>query len=86
MVQGGKNVVELVSRGANKGAAVEALMATEPFAGARPVFIGDDLTDEAGFEACLALGGTAIIVGDRTPTAAAYRLPDVTTVHDWLGL
>ena len=86
MVQGGKDVVELVARGASKGGAVEAFMQADPFAGARPFFIGDDLTDEAGFEACEALGGAGIIVGEREPTAATYRLAGVPAVHAWLGL
>lgn len=85
-VQGGKDVVELVARGASKGGAVEIFMAADPFAGARPFFIGDDLTDEAGFEACEKMGGAGIIVGDREPSAATYRLGDVTEVHEWLGL
>jgi len=85
-VQGGKDVVELVARGASKGGAVELFMASGPFAAARPFFIGDDLTDEAGFEACEAFGGAGIIVGDREPTAARYRLEGVAEVHAWLGL
>ena len=82
--QSGKCVVELVSREANKGAAVFAFMREAPFAGSRPFFIGDDLTDEAGFEACAQLGGAGIIVGERQNTLARYRLSDVTTVHQWL--
>lgn len=85
-VQAGKDVVELVARGASKGGAVELFMATGPFAGARPFFIGDDLTDEAAFEACDAHGGAGIIVGEREPTAATYRLEGVAEVHAWLGL
>jgi trehalose 6-phosphate phosphatase len=85
-VQSGKDVVELVARGASKGGAVRAFMEAAPFAGARPFFIGDDLTDEAGFEACEALGGAGIIVGEREPTAATYRLEGVADVHSWLGL
>ncbi|MEQ8412315.1 MAG: trehalose-phosphatase [Erythrobacter sp.] len=85
-VQGGKGVVELVARGASKGGAVDLFMDAAPFAGARPFFIGDDLTDEAGFEVCEARGGAGIIVGDREPTAARYRLGSVGDVHAWLGL
>jgi len=85
-VQGGNNVVELVARGTSKAGAVRAFMEAHPFAGARPYFIGDDLTDEAGFEACEAMGGAGIIVGDREPSAATYRLQGVADVHAWLGL
>ncbi|HMC91925.1 MAG TPA: trehalose-phosphatase, partial [Allosphingosinicella sp.] len=62
-VQRGKMVVELRPSGADKGDALRALMGEPPFAGARPVFVGDDLTDEDGFRAATALGGFGIIVG-----------------------
>ena len=80
----GKCVVELVEPGADKGAAVEAFMAEAPFAGATPWFIGDDVTDEDGFRACLARGGGAILVGERDNSCANYALPGVAAVHDWL--
>lgn len=85
-LQEGKFVIELVAPGASKGGAVRALMAEPPFAETRPVFIGDDLTDEAGFAACEDHGGFGILVGDRVPTAARFRLPDVDSVHRWLAL
>lgn len=84
--QSGKCVVEVVAKSANKGAAVRAFMQEAPFAGSRPIFIGDDLTDEAGFAACLESRGTGILVGTREPTAAQFRLPDVTSVHEWLQI
>ena len=84
--QSGKFVVEIVSRDANKGAAVFAFMREEPFVGSRPFFIGDDLTDEAGFAACRDLGGAGILVGKRAQTGAHYFLPDVGAVHEWLEL
>lgn len=84
-LQHGKMVVELRAAGADKGDAVEALLAMAPMAGARPIFIGDDLTDEAGFRAARAAGGIGVLVGDRGDTAATYRLPDVTAVHAWLS-
>jgi trehalose 6-phosphate phosphatase len=43
--------------GADKGGAVQALMARAPFTGRRPLFIGDDVTDEDGMRASRALGG-----------------------------
>ncbi len=84
--QRGKCVVELVPKDANKGSAVFALMQTSAFANARPFFIGDDLTDEAGFVACADLGGAGILVGERESTQARFQLPDVSSVHDWLDL
>ena len=45
----GKEMLELKRAGTNKGEAVRTLMAHKPFAGRMPVFIGDDVTDEAVF-------------------------------------
>lgn len=84
--QHGKCVVELVAGKADKGSAVAALMREAPFAGSRPFFIGDDLTDERGFAVCRDLDGAGILVGDREKTCARYQLPDVASVHRWLGL
>ena len=85
-VKRGKRVIELVRPGADKGGAVRAFMDTSIFAGSHPVFIGDDTTDEDGFAAVTALGGTAILVGDRRPTSAPFALANPDTVHEWLGL
>lgn len=86
VVQHGKYVVELVADHSGKGGAVAAFMKEAPFAGARPFFLGDDLTDEAGFEMCKQLGGAGILVGERDETKAQYCLPDVAAVHSWLEL
>ena len=59
----GHMVFELKHAGRNKGVAIEALMGLDPFAGRRPVFFGDDVTDEAGFAAVRRLGGLPISVG-----------------------
>lgn len=82
--QPGSMMFELRTPGGGKGEALRAYMAERPFAGARPVFVGDDLTDEHGFEAAQALGGYGVLVGDRHPTAARYGLPDVAAVRRWL--
>lgn len=84
--QEGKCVIEIVADAGDKGTAVCAFMDTQPFSGARAFFIGDDLTDEAGFAACKALGGAGILVGERKETRAQFRLPDVTSVHKWLEI
>ena len=85
-VKTGKCVVELVHEGADKGGAVRAFMEQPPFAGARPVFIGDDVTDEDGFAGCTQAGGFGVLVGDERETAAEFRLADVDAVYDWLEL
>jgi trehalose 6-phosphate phosphatase len=83
-LQRGKMVAELRPPGADKGAALRRLMAEPPFAGARPVFVGDDLTDEHAFEAAVALGGAGILVGPPRSTAARWRLGGVGEVTLWL--
>jgi trehalose 6-phosphate phosphatase len=80
----GKCVVELVPVGYSKRAAIEAFMAEAPYAGRVPVFVGDDATDEEGFEAVNALGGYSIRVGRQGPTAAQHRFVDVAAVIRWL--
>ncbi len=85
-VKRGKSVIELVRPGASKAGAVRAFMELPPFAGSRPVFVGDDITDEDGFAATAAMGGFGILVGERSPTAASYQLAGPAAVHDWLAL
>ena len=84
-LQPGKMVVELRPHGADKGDALRRLMREPPFAGARPLFVGDDLTDEHAFQAAAELGGGGILVGPPRSTAAAWRLDDVAAVAAWLG-
>jgi trehalose 6-phosphate phosphatase len=83
-LQPGKMVVELRPHGADKGDALRRLMREPPFAGARPLFVGDDLTDEHAFEAAAQLGGAGILVGPARGTAATWRLDDVAAVGAWL--
>ena len=83
-LQHGKMVAELRPEGTDKGAALRRLMAEPPFAGARPVFVGDDLTDEHAFEAAVGLGGEGVLVGPARRTAARWRLGGVAEVTRWL--
>lgn len=80
----GKQVIELAMPGSDKGTAAARFMDLPAFAGATPLFLGDDVTDEDAFRAVRRLGGTGILVGPMRPTAAAARLPDVAAVHAWL--
>jgi trehalose 6-phosphate phosphatase len=85
LLQSGNMVAELRPRGAHKGDALKALMMEPRFMGARPLFVGDDLTDEHAFAAAAELGGAGILVGSPRKTAARYRLASVDAVADWLG-
>jgi trehalose 6-phosphate phosphatase len=78
-------VIELRPPGADKGDAVRAFMTEPDFAGARPLFVGDDLTDEDAFRAAADLGGGGILVGPQRETAAKWRLEDVGAVSAWLA-
>jgi trehalose 6-phosphate phosphatase len=83
-LQEGKKVLEIKPRDTSKGRAIEEFMAEPPFMGRQAVFLGDDLTDEAGFAVVNRLGGHSIAVGVARETQARWRLPDVQHVLDWL--
>ena len=85
-VTSGKGVAELVRPGADKGGAVRAFMAEQPFTGSMPIFIGDDTTDEDGMAAAIEFSGFGIAVGERDSDAARYHLEDIAAVHKWLDL
>lgn len=80
----GKMVVEARPRGTNKGKAIERLMTLEPFSGRIPFFVGDDVTDEDGFAAVLAMGGIAVKVGGGE-TCARFRLNGVSDVRNLIA-
>ncbi len=85
VLQPGDHVVEIRPAGPDKGRALVALMATEPFAGRIPIAVGDDYTDEHAFDAVDAFGGHGVIVGERRPTRACHALRDPMAVRDWLS-
>ncbi|MGH6945043.1 MAG: trehalose-phosphatase [Geminicoccaceae bacterium] len=81
----GKMVFELKPPGCDKGIAIAAFMGEPPFRGRRPVFAGDDVTDEAGFSATNQLRGISIRIGpDTTPSAATFGRRDVAAMQAWL--
>lgn len=77
--------VEFVPLDALKGAAIRRFLDHAPFAGRRPVFIGDDTSDENGFEFVNALGGVSIRVPDASGSTARYRIPSVAAVHRFIA-
>ena len=79
----GKMVFELLPAKSGKGQAIETYMQQSPYRGRRPVFAGDDVTDEDGFAVVARMGGIAIKVGEG-PSAAAHRVPTVSVFVAWL--
>src|SRR6202166_3069161 len=80
----GKCVCEIKHSGFNKATGVLELMTHEPFEGRRPIFIGDDVTDEAVFGIMPDLGGLAFSVGRRA-TGVAGHFDEPRDVREWLA-
>lgn len=59
----GKAMFEVKRRHIDKGNGLRTLMAYAPFSGRRPVFIGDDVTDEAAFAVLPEWDGIGFSVG-----------------------
>ncbi|SAK93208.1 HAD family hydrolase [Caballeronia pedi] len=83
VLQPGKMVYEIKPKDVDKGRAVRAYMAEPPFTGRKPVFIGDDLTDEKGFAVVNEFDGLSIKIG-AGDTVARARIESVELLLDWL--
>jgi trehalose 6-phosphate phosphatase len=68
----GKCVCEIKHSGFTKATGVHELMTHEPFKGRRPLFIGDDVTDESVFAIMPDLDGLAFSVGRRAKGVAGH--------------
>jgi trehalose 6-phosphate phosphatase len=79
----GNCVREVQPRGVDKGKAVARFMQQPPFSGRRPIYIGDDTTDEDAFHWVNANHGWSFKVGGGI-TAAQYRLNSVADTHHYL--
>ncbi|MGE5510826.1 MAG: trehalose-phosphatase [Bacteroidota bacterium] len=80
----GKMVVEIAPAVADKGRAIRDFLLEAPFVGRRPIYCGDDVSDEAGFAVVNALAGITVKIG-AGPSSAQYRTPHIAGLLDWLG-
>lgn len=80
----GPMVLEIAHGGISKATGVRDLMGSAPFRGRRPVYLGDDLTDEPAFSAVEAAKGLSILVGAARPTAARFAIASVEGARSWL--
>lgn len=83
----GDRVWEIMPAAFDKGTVLDALMRTAPFLGRRPVFVGDDVTDEDGFAAARRLDGIALRVGERLHLASTtpQAFADAASVRAWIA-
>ncbi|MBS0387752.1 MAG: trehalose-phosphatase [Proteobacteria bacterium] len=79
----GDKVLELVPQGCSKAAAIDELMAVDPFRGRRPCYLGDDTTDFGAFEAVRRYEGVDVAVGNRV--TARWHLSGPAAVRQWLA-
>ncbi len=80
----GKAILEIRTSGVNKGEAVRRLLGYPPFRGRRPVFLGDDRTDEDCLAVLPEFSGIGIAVG-RALKGASYRVNTPEEVRHWLA-
>jgi trehalose 6-phosphate phosphatase len=80
----GKCVCEIKHSGFNKASGVIELMTHQPFKGRRPIFIGDDVTDESVFAIMPDFHGLAFSVGRRAQGVARH-FDEPRDVREWLA-
>src|ERR1700738_4129230 len=81
----GKCVCGIKHSGFNKASVVTELMTHDPFKGRRPIFVGDDVTDESVFAIIPDFGGLAFSVGRRA-MGVADHFDEPREVREWLAL
>jgi trehalose 6-phosphate phosphatase len=80
----GKAVCEIKPAGVTKATGVIELMTHEPFSGRRPIFIGDDVTDESVFAIMPGMNGLAFSVGRRAQGVSGH-FDEPRDVRAWLA-
>jgi trehalose 6-phosphate phosphatase len=83
-LQLGKAVAEILPASSSKAQIIERILSTRAYEGRTPVFFGDDLTDEGGFEFVNQAGGISVRIGAGL-TCAGYRLPSVASLRSCLA-
>jgi len=81
----GKSVVEILRRNSGKAAVLEHFLSQPAYRNRKPVFLGDDVTDEEAFALVNRLGGYSIHVGTGASTCAQFRVSSVSDVLAWLS-
>jgi trehalose 6-phosphate phosphatase len=84
-LQPGNLVLEFKPIGMDKGHAVLELLRHAAFAGRRPVYLGDDLTDEHAFASINSRHGLSVRIGTREPSLAQFTLPGPAAAEAWLS-
>ena len=80
----GHSVLEIKGSALNKGLAVERFLKEDAFRGRRPVFVGDDVTDQAAFDVVTRRGGYAFAVS-RAMDGTMDWFESPNEVRKWLG-
>jgi trehalose 6-phosphate phosphatase len=83
-VMNGKAVIEIKPAIFSKGEAVREMMNNPPFADRKPIFVGDDTTDESVFNILPMLGGVGYSV-ERLIPGANGTFDSPSDVRCWLA-
>lgn len=81
----GKCVYELILKNASKGVAIKKIYQHLALQSSIPIFLGDDRTDESGFDVINQLNGISIKVGEGK-TQAKFRIKDVNEASEFIHL
>lgn len=79
----GKLVIEIKPGGYDKGTGLREMMSVPPFTGRSPIFVGDDVTDNAAFAALPDFGGAGFSVGGVVP-GTSFNFDGPQDVRRWL--
>jgi trehalose 6-phosphate phosphatase len=80
----GRKLFEIIPAGHSKGTALELFVAMPPFAGRRPLMIGDDVGDEPALRAAERLGGAGLRVAGEHFGSTTCDFHGPKSVVDWL--